>query len=129
MTTNQITSAFIALTAILLFGTGCASTKAEAPADAQAHQEHHPEGQANQKTDTSSSEKPGAGMMGGGMMNGGMMGKMDMNQMKGMMQKCMAMHKDGKMCDHQMMTKCQENMDQRDCMKMMTDSKKQTKSK
>ncbi|MER2511131.1 MAG: hypothetical protein ABTQ25_01690 [Nitrosomonas ureae] len=115
----------MSLTAILFLGTGCATTKAEAPADAQAqnHEEHHPEGEAV-KADTSQSDMMGKG----GMMNNGMMGKMDMGQMMGMMQQCMAMHKDGNMCDHQTMEKCQENMGKQQCMNMMNQAKKQEKS-
>ena len=62
---------------------------------------------------------------GGGM--GGMMGKMDMGHMQGMMHDCMAMHKDGKMCDHETMASCQKNMAKGDCMNMMKQAKKQNK--
>lgn len=44
---------------------------------------------------------------------------MDMNGMKSMMSDCMTMNKDGKMCDHETMTKCEEKMGQADCTKMM----------
>ena len=120
----------MSLTAFLFLGTGCATTKAEAPADAQAqnHEEHHPEGEVAQKDNSQSDMMGKGGMMGGGMMNNGMMGKMDMSQMMGMMQQCMAMHKDGQMCDHQTMEKCQENMGKQQCMNMMKQAKKQEKS-
>jgi len=44
---------------------------------------------------------------------------MDMEKMKGMMKECMVTHNDGKMCDHSMMSKCQEHMGKNDCQKMM----------
>lgn len=122
-TPSQILAA--SLVAILFLGTGCATTKAESPASTQTqnHEEHHPEAQAAQK------ESAGSDMMGkDDMMGGGMMGKMDMNKMMGMMYQCMDMHKDGKMCDHQMMEKCQENMSKQDCMKMMKQAKKDEKA-
>src|SRR3989344_4569978 len=117
----------MSLAAILFLGTGCATTKAEAPADAQTqnHEEHHPEGEAAQKDSGQSDMMGKGGMMGAGMMKDGMMGKMDKNQMMGMMQQCMAMHKDGQMCDHQTMEKCQENMNKQQCMNMMKQAKKQ----
>lgn len=116
----------MSLTAILFFGTGCATTKAEVPANAQTenHEEHHPEVRKTAQTESSQSDM----MEKGGMMNSGMMGKMDMNQMMGMMNECMKMHKDGKMCDHQTMEKCQENMSKQECMKMMKQAKKEEKS-
>ena len=133
MNTKMLPQAIaISLTAILFLGTGCASTKAAdtatATQEAQNHEEHHPEGEAA-KTDTSKSGMMGnGGMMGGGMMNNGMMGKMDMNQMMGMMQQCMAMHKDGQMCDHQTMEQCQKGMGKQQCMNMMKQAKKQEKA-
>ena len=54
---------------------------------------------------------------------GSMMDKMDMGKMHGMMKECMAMHKDGKMCDHQMMTDCEKKMNKIECEKMMKESK------
>ena len=48
-----------------------------------------------------------------------MMGSMNMDAMKGMMQECMQMHKDSKMCDNQTMEKCQEKMGKAECKKMM----------
>jgi len=82
---------------------------------AEDHSAHHPEGQA--KTETK-----------GGMMGDGMMGKMDMSQMMGMMHECMSMHKDGKMCDHSMMEKCQKQMGKGDCQKMMKEAKAKDKN-
>lgn len=87
------------------------SAQAEEPS-AQDHQEHH-------VTDQSAEKKP-EGMMNHEMMNG----KMDMNQMHAMMGDCMKMHKDGKMCDGQMMDQCQKNMGKDDCSKMMKKMKK-----
>lgn len=48
-----------------------------------------------------------------------MMGKMDKHEMHAMMQDCMSMHKDGKMCNSEVMGKCKEMMGQGDCQKMM----------
>ncbi len=45
--------------------------------------------------------------------------RMNMNGMKSMMNNCMTNNKDGKMCDQEMMTKCEEKMGQADCTKMM----------
>lgn len=106
----------VVFASLLILGAGCASKQA-------ASEEHHPEVQAQQKAGE------GAGMMGqGGMMGpGGMMDKMDMSQMTGMMHDCMAMHKDGKMCEQQCMEKCQANMEKGDCQKMMKDVKKDEK--
>ena len=127
-----------ALTAILFLGAGCATTKTDAAADTpteqtQNHKEHHPEGaaQTTQKVSDQSGMMGKSGMMGDGMMGDGMMGNgmMNMNQMMGMMDKCMTMHEDGKMCDQQMMEKCQEKMDQADCNKMRTQMKNQEKIK
>lgn len=52
------------------------------------------------------------------------MEKMDMSKMHGMMNECMDMHKDKKMCDKEMMKSCQTNMDKKDCEAMMKDDKK-----
>lgn len=58
---------------------------------------------------------------------------MNMDGMKGMMHECMSMHKDGKMCDHETMEKCQAKMSKDDCQKMMkqakTAEKKESKTK
>lgn len=109
----------VILASLFIFGAGCASKEAVTET---AHEEHHPEVQAPQKSGE------GAGMMG----KEGMMGQMDMNQMTGMMHECMAMHKDGKMCENQCMEKCQANMEKGGCQKMMKEVKKnekKTKSK
>ena len=79
------------------------------------HSAHHPAGAAS---GTMKSDK-------GGMQSEGMMGKMDMDQMMGMMHDCMEMHKDGKMCEGEMMGKCEKNSSKKDCQKMM----KQVKAK
>ena len=47
------------------------------------------------------------------------MGGMKMEDMKGMKHDCMTKNKDGKMCDKQMMDKCQMKMSKSDCKKMM----------
>lgn len=105
------------LAALALAGFVSASTaqaeeaKPAAPATAESHEAHHPEGTKE------------AGM------GGGMMGKMDMDQMMGMMHQCMESHKDGKMCDHEAMEKCQQSqMNKGECKKMMKDAKKQDKA-
>lgn len=55
--------------------------------------------------------------------NGGMntdnMGGMKMEDMKVMKQDCMAKNKNGKMCDKQMLAKCEMKMSKGDCKKMM----------
>ena len=85
------------------------STHAEEQ-QAQDHQQHH--------TTAPGTEKKSAGM------NHEMMGgKMDMGQMHTMMSDCMKMHKDGKMCEGQMMEQCQKNMGKEDCSKMMKKEK------
>lgn len=63
------------------------------------------------------------------MENHSMMGKMDMSQMHTMMGDCMKMQNDGKMCEHNTMTKCQENMAKGECRKMMKHTKAQSKTK
>ncbi len=117
----------------LVFGAACSTTQAQdsSAVDSAEHSKHHPEQSTpkTKKTENSNVMKKDSSMMGGNMMNNGMMEKMDMNQMMGMMHQCMAAHKDGKMCDHQMMEKCQVSMDKNECMKMMDDAKKQSKAK
>lgn len=101
------------LVAFLAFG------MAQAADQTGSHEEHHPDVKAPTKTE-------GAEMMG----KEGMMGQMDMNQMSGMMHKCMEMHKDGEMCEHQSMEQCQAKMGKAECQKIMKDVKKnQKKSK
>lgn len=84
--------------------------------DQAQHEGHHPDSGTPAAKDS-------------GMDKGGMMGNMDMESMKGMMHECMEMHKDGKMCDHDMMDKCQKQMGKGDCQKMMKQAKKEEKSK
>ena len=74
--------------------------------DVQNHEAHHPKGQAAAKT---------TGMP----MEGGMMESMKMDDMQSMMHECMEAHKDGKMCEHQTMEKCEANMKKGECKKMM----------
>lgn len=45
--------------------------------------------------------------------------QMMMENMSNMMNECMEMHQDSKMCNHQTMEKCQENMNEAECEKMM----------
>lgn len=49
----------------------------------------------------------------------GNMAGMDMDHMKGMKHDCMAKNKNSKMCDKEMMDKCQMKMTKGDCKKMM----------
>lgn len=79
--------------------------------ESKDHSAHHPEGQQTENKSDS----------------GDMMGTMDMQSMHGMMQECMAMHKDGKMCDHDMMAKCQKQMGKGECQKMMKKAKAKKK--
>jgi hypothetical protein len=51
------------------------------------------------------------------------MGMGDKSGMMGMMHDCMQNHKDGKMCDKQVMESCQKNMAKADCQKMMKEVK------
>ena len=94
---------------VILASSGFAYAE-EKPAAADSHEQHHPEGQAKDKKEA-------------GGMGGGMMGSMKMDDMMGMMEQCMSMHKDGKMCDHEAMQKCQENMKKGECGKMMKQAK------
>ncbi len=102
----------LTLVAIALIAGFAISAQAEESAT-QDHQQHH-------TADVSSEKKP-EGMMNHEMMGGG---KMDMGQMHTMMGECMKTHKDGKMCEGQMMEQCQKNMEKGDCSKMMKKMKK-----
>ncbi len=65
-----------------------------------------------------------------GQMNSEMpMGKMNMENMKGMMHDCKGMKQDGKMCDQNMMKKCQTEMSKNECDKMMKQAKESTSKK
>ena len=48
------------------------------------------------------------------------------HEMHAMMGECMKMHKDGKMCEGQMMEQCQKNMAKGECSKMMKNTKMKT---
>ena len=50
-------------------------------------------------------------------------GSMHMDEMMTNMNECKSMHMDAKMCDHQMMAKCQKNMGKGECQKMMNQAK------
>lgn len=85
---------------------------------AVANDEHHPEGTKQEAAkETVKKDEMGMGM--------GMMGSGDMMKM---MHDCMAQHKDGKMCEHQTMEKCQEKMNMADCRKMMKQNKAKEKT-
>lgn len=85
----------------------------------KSHEEHHPDSKTmpDKIGDMKMNEK------------GGMMDKMDMDKMKGMMNECMEMHKDGKMCNHDTTEKCQNEMSKEECQKMMKKVKTKTKAK
>lgn len=88
---------------------------------ALANDEHHPEaGKAKATKDAPKETTGGMDMMGEGM---------DMDGMMEMMHECMAMHKDGKMCEHDTMEKCQKNMKKSDCDQMMKKAKPTGKKK
>lgn len=110
---KQFKSVMMAVVASAAFATaGVAFAEdTKAPAATENHEQHHPEGQAK--------EKP---------KDNGMMGSMKMDDMMGMMHECMSGGKDGKMCDHEAMQKCQENMGKGECAKMMKQAKAKSKS-
>lgn len=85
----------------------------------KSHEEHHPDSKTmpEKSGDMKMNEK------------GGMMEKMDMDKMHGMMNECMEMHKDGKMCNEEMMAKCEEKMSKKECQKMMEKTKPSAKKK
>lgn len=114
--TKTLFPALMALALVGLISTTPAFAEDKATTDQAQHEEHHPDAAA----------QPPAGTKAMG--DQGMMGKMDMSQMQGMMHKCMEMHKDGKMCDHSMMEKCQKDMDKNECKKMMKQAKVQNKN-
>jgi len=110
MTRN--TKPFIAvfiLTAVLTLATS--NSKAQTPATSPSV------GQGERLSEGSSKESGKSDMM----------DKMDMNEMTGMMHECMEMKKNGKMCEHQTMEKCEEKMGKGECHKMMKDVKKSEK--
>lgn len=110
----------IALMSFISVGTVYAEDTTTTP---QAHDVHHPDATTPAAKDAKSATDKS------GMMGADMTGKMDMSQMMGTMHECMEQHKDGKMCDHDMMNKCQEKMGKGDCQKMMKQAKKEEKSK
>jgi hypothetical protein len=98
--------------AMMIFTSGnIALAQDNAATGTENHEGHHPEGQAKDAAKDT-----------------GMMGSMKMDDMKGMMHECMEMHKDGKMCDHDMMNKCQEKMSKGECDKMMKQAKAHEKA-
>ena len=101
---------FMALAMVMVFSAATLHAE-EAPPPAGTHDQHHPEGQAK--------EMP---------KDNGMMGSMKMDDMMGMMHECMEMHKDGKMCNHEAMNKCQEKMGKSECKKMMKQAKAKQKT-
>jgi hypothetical protein len=110
--------ALLSATAICGFlAQGRAFAEDSVPRDA-AHEAHH----ADLKTPSGLSTKEQTGNMDGGMM-------MDKDQMMGMMHECNQMHKDGEMCDHQMMSECQKKMGKMDCQKMMKQANAHEKTK
>ena len=99
----------------MLIGTSVYAADTMTPS--QSHEEHHPDmNGAPADMNQMNMDKKGG-------MNG-----MDMSQMKGMMHECKQHQKDGKMCDHEMMEKCEAKMGKDSCKKMMNHSKKEEKS-
>jgi hypothetical protein len=121
MILKNIFSVSTAIVSILLIGS---ISNAQAPSTTQAvdHTKMHG------TMDHGAMMKDGK-MDHGAMMKEGMKNHMEMGQMSGMMHQCMEAHKDGKMCDQQMMEKCQEKMAQGECKKMMETMKSQDKGK
>ncbi len=115
MKTNLLAFAVVAMMGI--GGINAAFAEDSTNSNTQSHEEHHPEGQKTAPADSKMQDQ------------GSMMGKMDMGQMHSMMGECMKMHKDGKMCEHDTMEKCQSNMKMDDCKKMMKQTKAQEKNK
>ena len=101
---KQSVTKMLAAFAVATIMTGGVSYAQTPAPNAQKHEEHHPEGQTPADA-------------------GGMMAGMKMGDMHGMMKECMEMHKDGKMCEHQTMEKCQANMKKGECQKMMKQAK------
>ena len=58
----------------------------------------------------------------------GTMGSMHMDEMMKDMNECKNMHMEAKLCDHQMMEKCQKNMGKGECQKMMKQAKANQKT-
>jgi hypothetical protein len=121
------TTLTLAIAAVLF--AACASGAKQTPqgttsaaTTAEDHEAHHAADAAPAKPESSS---PTGEMKGG--MGQGMMGKMDMAQMKGMMDQCMSMHKDGKMCDHEAMKSCETKMKKGECNEMMKHAKNSEK--
>ena len=111
---NQSLFTLALITIAFALGTGCSSLKtASTEGETTAAAATEPSPAANEATALPTKATP--------MMDSAMMGKM--------MSDCKATRKSGKKCEHQMMTKCQENMNKDECKKMMKDAKKQAKSK
>lgn len=100
----------LAIASFLILGTGCATKNTEAPAEAQAAV----------ATEAQNAQKAAEAAM---------PAKMDMNQMMDMKHQCMSDKHSGKKCNHEVMSKCQETMDKKECKKMMKEIKKQKASK
>ncbi len=109
---NSIKSILAAVACIGMMGLA----QAEETGTAAAPNPHHPEGQ----TTNTKKDQMGSEMMGG---------QMNMEDMHAMMGECMKMHKDGKMCDNQMMENCKMKMDKGECQKMMKQAKVHEKAK
>ncbi len=113
---TQIFSALAALAFVGSLSTAPVMAQEQVPTDQIQHDGLHPD----PATSPSEPMKMGA--------KKGMMGTMDMDHMQSMMNECMKTKKDGKMCDHDMMDKCQSEMSKNDCKKMMKHAKLQNES-
>lgn len=103
----------VSISAIALMGFISIGSVHSQESNSKSHEEHHPDSKTVP-------EKSGDMKMDD---KGGMMDKMDMGKMKGMMNECMEMHKDQKMCNHNMMENCQKKMNKDECQKMMKNTK------
>ena len=90
------------------------------------HDEHHPAQETKKKEikkKETKKKESAKSSKGNAEMQSGMAGSMGSGNMKDMMNNCMQMHKDSKMCSDEMMHKCEEKMDHEKCMKMMDEMK------
>lgn len=110
MNTKMI-SKFLTIATVGLFvlSTGCATKKTEAAAEAPA------------PVVSEAAKAPAA--------ETAMPAKMDMNQMMDMKHQCMSEKHSAKKCGHDMMAKCQQTMDKKECKKMMKEMKKSKTNK
>lgn len=116
----------------LMIVAGCYGLTARAE-DNQKKEEQHEQNpsvkakEGSATKDQATSEKHDMGAMGHDMSKMGGSAMMSMQDMMSMMGQCQDMHKDSKMCDHDIMSKCQEGQKAGACKKMMKKAKAETK--